>query len=69
MGTIIKKEILNVIEDLNYFIEIKCKSTSDFEARTFENPVRFSYIESYLYLNLEENLFTLHQLVKKHEIL
>lgn len=44
MGTIIKKEILNVIEDLNYFIEIKCKSTSDFEARTFENPVRFSYI-------------------------
>lgn len=35
----------------------------------FENPVRFSYLESYLYLNLEENLFTLYQLVMNTKLL
>lgn len=31
----------------------------------FESPVRFSYLESYLYLNLEENFFTIFQLVTR----
>ena len=35
----------------------------------FENPVRFSYLESYLYLNFEENLFTLYQLVMNKKLL
>ncbi len=34
----------------------------------FENPVRFTYLESYLYLNLEENLFTLYQLTTRDKI-
>ena len=70
MSSILNHELANIINDCNYFIDIKCRSNaSDFEALYFENPVRFSYLESYLYLNLEENLFTLHQLVRKPELL
>lgn len=32
---------------------------------TFESPVRFSYLESYLYLNLEENFFTIFHLITR----
>lgn len=47
------KEITNLISDMNYYIEIKCKTNAaEFEAAYFDNPVRFSYLESYLYLNL-----------------
>lgn len=67
---IINHEVINIINDLNYFIDIKCKSNSaEFEGLYFENPVRFSYLESYLYLNLEENLFTLYQFVKNEKLL
>jgi hypothetical protein len=31
----------------------------------FENPVRFSYMESYVYLNLEENFFTIFQFITR----
>jgi len=34
----------------------------------FENPVRFTYLESYLYLNLEENLFTMYELTTRKPI-
>lgn len=34
----------------------------------FRDPIRFSYLESYLYLNLEENLFTLYMLATDPKI-
>lgn len=53
MKSIIDYELDNIISDLNSYIYIKCKANiSDFEALKFENPVRFSHLESYLYLNL-----------------
>lgn len=53
MKKIIGSELKNIISDLNYFMLIKCKSNVlDFEQFIFEDPVRFSYLESYLYLNL-----------------
>lgn len=61
MKKIIGSELDNIIADLNSYIYIKCKSNiAEVEQFIFENPVRFSYPESYLYLNLEENLFTLY---------
>lgn len=69
MKKIIGFELDNVIEDLNQYILIKCKSNyAEFEGYIFENPVRFSYLESYLYLNLEENLFTLYELTTRKKI-
>ncbi len=54
---------------MNYFIEIKCRgNAADYENQVFENPVRFSYLESYLYLNLEENLLTLYTLVTNKKL-
>jgi len=48
---------------------IKCKSNvADFEQFIFQDPVRFSYLESYLYLNLEENFFTLYELTTRDKI-
>lgn len=34
----------------------------------FKDPIRFSYLESYIYLNLEENLFTLYMLATDAKI-
>jgi len=69
MKTIIGFELDNIINDLNQFIIIKSRPTSvEFEGYIFENPVRFSYLESYLYLNLEENLFTLYELTTRNTI-
>jgi hypothetical protein len=68
MKKIIGFELNNIIKDLNYYIGIKCKSYAEFESLKFENPVRFSYLESYLYLNLEENLFTLYTLTTSQKI-
>jgi hypothetical protein len=69
MKKIIGFELDNIIEDLNQYILIKCKSNiAEFENFIFENPVRFSYLESYLYLNLEENLFTLYELTTSKKI-
>lgn len=61
---IVQEELNNIITDLNYFIQIKCKQNAiEYENQYFDNPVRFSYPESYLYLNLQENLLTLYTLV------
>lgn len=69
MKKIIGEELDNIIYDLNRYILIKYKTTvPDFETFFFNDPVRFSYIESYLYLNLEENLFTLYQLATDPKI-
>ena len=69
MKKIIGSELDNIIGDLNEYIRIKCKSNvNEFEQFIFENPVRFSYIESYVYLNLEENLFTLYELTTRDKI-
>ena len=69
MKKIIGEELDNIINDLNQYILIKCKSNiGEIENFIFENPVRFSYLESYLYLNLEENLFTLYELTTRKKI-
>ena len=69
MKKIIGSELNNIIGDLNSYIRIKCQSNFHlFEGALFENPVRFSYLESYLYLNLEENLFTLYELTTRSKI-
>ena len=45
MNKILEEEIENILKDLNYFIQIKSRTTaSDFEAKYFENPVRYSYL-------------------------
>lgn len=45
MKCIIDLELDNIIEDLNWYIEIKCRANVyEFENLRFENPVRFSYL-------------------------
>ena len=69
MKEIVDKELDNIINDLNGYILIKCKSNiGEIESYKFRNPIRFTYLESYLYLNLEENLFTLYKLATDQKI-
>ena len=61
----------NIINDLNHYITLKTKSPEtiiEIEKLKFENPIRFTYMESYLYLHLEENLFTLFMLATDKKI-
>ena len=54
---------------MNEYILVKSKTIiGDIENFKFENPIRFTYLESYLYLNLEENLFTLYMLATDKKI-
>ena len=60
LKAIISREIPNLAQDLHLYIQSKHDPEQlTFENKKFENPVRFSYIESYRYLLLEESLFTL----------
>ncbi len=69
MKVISNQELANIIGDLNLYIEVKSRSNvQEYEQMRFEYPVRFSYLESYLYLNLEENLFTLYELTTRSKI-
>lgn len=69
LKTIIEKELPNIIFDLNSFIQSKISSKSgDFETQMIENPVRFTYMESYLYLNLEEVLYSLYEILHHKKI-
>lgn len=69
MKQIVGKELDNIINDLNWYILIKCKSNiSEIENYMFNDAVRFTYLESYLYLNLEQNLFTLYMLATDPKI-
>jgi hypothetical protein len=69
MKAIINCEVNNIIQDLNFYIELKTKANvQEYESQVFENPIRFTYLESYLYLNLEENLFTLYELTTRKAI-
>ncbi len=38
------------------------------ENKKFKNPVRFSYLESYHYLLIEESLFTIINLISKEKV-
>lgn len=50
---ILEDDFVNIIDDLNSYIKIKHLSdVKERESMIFESPVRFSYLESYLYLNL-----------------
>lgn len=53
-SNITEVEFDNWIYTLNCFIQIKTSSREKhIEAQTIENPVRFSYTETYLYLSIE----------------
>ncbi len=56
------------IADLNHFIEIRIKH-SEFTAVRILNPIRFSYLDSYLYLNLEEVLFSMYEIFNNEAFL
>ena len=59
-----------MIFDLNSYIQSKVSSkAADYEEQTFENPVRFTYMESYLYLNLEEVLYSLYDILHHEKII
>lgn len=71
LSTIINKEIPTIIDDLDRFISIKYKAedeVSRLEGLVLENPVRFTYLESYFYLNLEENLFSMFSMLNTSEL-
>lgn len=61
-------ELDNWIADLNHFIEIRIKH-SDFMSVKLVNPIRFTYIDSYLYLNLEEILFSMYEVFNNETFL
>ena len=66
LNGMIEREIPIIISDLDYFISMKMNSESEkFENLIFKNPVRYSYLESYFYLNFEETLFSLERLLHK----
>ena len=51
---------------MDYFISMKINSEAEkYERLLFKNPVRYSYLESYFYLNLEEILFSLERILHK----
>lgn len=69
LSTILSKEMQNFIEDLNQFIEEK--HTADvavLEDKRFKDPVRFSYLESYHYLLVEETVFGIFNLATRDTI-
>lgn len=55
-------EFDNYIYTLNVFIQIRysVNRAQQFEAQLIENPVRFSYMDTYMYLSLEELLNSLN---------
>jgi inositol 1,4,5-triphosphate receptor type 1/inositol 1,4,5-triphosphate receptor type 3 len=64
LKNILSYEVPNIIDDLNLFIGEKYSpDCAALENKKFKNPVRFTYIESYHYLLIEETLFTIYQLV------
>jgi hypothetical protein len=63
-------ELDNYIYTLNVFIQIKYSSRAlQFEAQQLENPVRFSYMETYMYLSLEEVLNSMQELFYKPKVI
>ena len=66
LNAMIEREIPIFINDIDLFISLKANSEAEkYENLIFKNPVRFSYLESYFYLNLEEILFSLERLLHK----
>lgn len=69
LSQILKYELKNIIDDLNSYIQQKHRPDYNLlQNKKFENPVRFSYIESYHYLLIEETLFTVYQLVNYEKL-
>lgn len=71
LSLIIFKEIPAIIDDLDMFIAIKTRPQEEvdrLENAIYENPIRFNYMESHFYLNLEENIFTLFSMLNTSEL-
>lgn len=70
LKTILSKEMNNFIEDLNQYIENKhLPNITQLENKKFKNPVRFSYIQSYHYLLVEETIFAIFNLATRQTIM
>lgn len=67
--SIVESEFENFIYTLNCYIQMKFSSrASQYESQLLENPVRFSYVETYLYLSLEEMLNSLYEIMYKKKV-
>lgn len=61
----IEKDLNLIIEDFDLIIAEKERS----QVRMIENPVRYSYMNSYVFLCLEETLITLNTILSKEQFL
>lgn len=59
---LIEIDIENILSDLRDIIDLK-ESHQDYENIKISNPTRYSYLCSYMYLTLEENLIALHSIL------
>lgn len=71
LSNIIENELENFIYVLNMFISIRTSTqkSPQFENVMFENPVRFSYLDTYLYLSLEETLNSIYELLHQKKVI
>lgn len=66
---IVTSEFDNFIYTLNYYIQIKNSNrAAQYEKQLLENPVRFSYMETYMYLSLEEVLNSIYEIMYKRKV-
>lgn len=69
LKTILSREMANFIEDLNLYIEEKfLPNAAQLENKKFKDPVRFSYLESYHYLLVEETIFSIFNIATRSTI-
>lgn len=66
---IVESEFDNFIYTLNCYIQVKYSTRApQWEQQQLENPVRFSYMETYMYLSLEEVLNSLYEIMYKKKV-
>ena len=66
---IFSREMPSFIADLDAYIAAKVlPSAAELENRKFRNPVRFSYLESYHYLLVEETIFAIFNLATREAV-
>lgn len=69
LKSILDRELTNIINDLDYYLNEKYSGNNpDLENKKLRNPVRFSYIESYHYLLIEETIFTTFTLATQSKL-
>lgn len=69
LKTILSLDLKNIIEDLNEFISKVYTGEDIVNNKKFKNPVRFSYLESYHYLLVEETIFTIYNIATRDRIM